>query len=137
MEVAAGHEVELAFERRLFRGGRSRRSLFGPSFLTGPVETRLRGRRVRLTSGSGEAVQKVRESAPPSVLRMAAAVITAKRPRSVWLPPGSALADRACCALIQRRLRLNSKRASGGPRSDAAGHKGQKEDSHWKSPAVR
>src|SRR6267142_2144402 len=44
MEVAAGHEVELALSDELFRAVGRDRSLFEAGVLTGPVETRLRGR---------------------------------------------------------------------------------------------
>jgi len=44
MEVAAGHEVELALSDELFRAVGRDRSLFQAGVLTGPVETRLRGR---------------------------------------------------------------------------------------------
>ena|SRR5450432_94654 len=44
MEVAAGHGVELALSDELFRAVSRNRSLFEAGALTGPVETRLRGR---------------------------------------------------------------------------------------------
>jgi adenylate cyclase len=44
MEVAAGHGVELALSDELFRAVGRDRSLFEAGALTGPVETRLRGR---------------------------------------------------------------------------------------------
>jgi len=44
MEVAAGHGVELALSDELFRAVDRDRSLFEAGALTGPVETRLRGR---------------------------------------------------------------------------------------------
>ena len=44
MEVAAGHGVELALSDELFRAVGRDRSLFQAGVLTGPVETRLRGR---------------------------------------------------------------------------------------------
>jgi adenylate cyclase len=44
MEVAAGHGVELALSDELFRAVGRDRSLFEVGALTGPVETRLRGR---------------------------------------------------------------------------------------------
>jgi adenylate cyclase len=44
MEVAAGHGVELALSDELFRAVSRNRSLLEAGALTGPVETRLRGR---------------------------------------------------------------------------------------------
>jgi len=104
MEVAAGHEVELALSDELFRAVGRDRSLFEAGVLTGPVETRLRGRSGSLDvwfwrSRSEKFVNRRRRVFCDGRLQL----ITRSGPVSClaatrFRPSRPA----ACCALIQR-----------------------------------